>query len=54
MAKSKPTATTKSTPGKKPSKPAGEIRDEDLRSVSGGLASVDGSTPVRGGCLTQP
>jgi len=39
--------------GKKPSKGSGEIRDDDLRSVSGGLSSTGGTSTVPDKCISQ-
>ncbi len=47
--KSKPSQNPKSAKDKKPS----ELRDDDLREVSGGLASTGGVKPVDdGGCIS--
>ena len=51
IGKSKP--NTKLDKSKKPSKSAGEIRDDDLRSVSGGLASTGGTTTTTDKCISQ-
>ena len=54
IGKSKPSQSSKLDKNKKPSKSSGEIRDDDLRSVSGGLANTGG---VRisddDGCITK-
>lgn len=52
-----PTGKSKPNPNsdksKKPSKASGEIRDDDLRSVSGGLASTGGTSTVPDKCISQ-
>ena len=53
-AKSKPSKDAKSDRNKKPSKSSGEIGDDDLRSVSGGLASTGGTSTVPDKCISQP
>lgn len=52
-AKSKPSKDAKPDRNKKPSKSSGEIGDDDLRSVSGGLASTGGTSTVPDKCISQ-
>jgi len=50
--KSKP--NTKLDKNKKPSKASGEIRDDDLRAIAGGLSSTGGTDPTTTDkCTTQ-
>jgi hypothetical protein len=51
--KSKASSSAKPDKNKKPSKSAGEIGDDDLRSVSGGLASTGGTSTVPDKCISQ-
>ena len=49
--RSKPSPKTDKS--KKPAKASGEIRDDDLRSVSGGLSSTGGTSTVPDKCISQ-
>ncbi len=51
--KSKPSPNSKPDKSKKSAKPSGEIGDDDLRSVSGGLSSVGGASVGAASCVSQ-